>query len=336
MKARVGILAALVSIATVLGASAEPIRIGLQKIAALGPIFVAVDKGYFAAAGLTPQLVFFDASQPIAVAVMSGDIDVGITGLTAGFYNLAGKGAMRILASETQEMQSFRGGVIVASNRANAAGLKSLDDLKGHSVAITQVGSAIHYSLSLVLAKHGIPLTSVRVLPLQNNSNSVSAVVGGQADAALTPVTYVLPALQRGDIKLLGYVGDDVSWQLGAVFVSGKVADQRQDFVKRFLTAYRQGTRDYHDAFIGPDERRRDGPTAPALLAIIATSVGDSAENVRASIAYVDADGRLDERDIAHQVEWYQSQHMVNADVNTAAIIDSRYAVALPDASGNR
>jgi NitT/TauT family transport system substrate-binding protein len=336
MKMRVGILAALVSIATALGASAEPVKIGLQKIAALGPIFVAVDKGYFAAAGLTPQLVYFDASQPIAVAVMSGDIDVGITGLTAGFYNLAGKGAMRILASETQEMPSFRGGVIVASNRAYDAGLKSFTDLKSHSVAITQVGSAIHYSLSLILAKYQIPLTSVKILPLQTNSNSVSAVVGGQADAVLTPVTYVLPALQRGDVKMLGYVGDEVSWQLGAVFVSGKVADERQDFVKRFLGAYRQGTRDYHDAFVGPDERRRDGPDAPALLAIIAKSVGGTPANVGGSIAYVDADGRLDEQDIARQVEWYKSQHMVNADVNTAAMIDNRYARPLPEADKGR
>ena len=73
------------------------------------------------------------------VQAVSGDIDFGSTGLTAGFYNLAGKGAMRILASETQEMQSFHGGVIVASNRAYETGLRSLRDLKDHSVAITQI-----------------------------------------------------------------------------------------------------------------------------------------------------------------------------------------------------
>jgi NitT/TauT family transport system substrate-binding protein len=164
----------------------------------------------------------------------------------------------------------------------------------------------------------------------------MSAVVGGQADAALTPITYALPAIQRGDVKILAFVGDEISWQLGAVFGSGKAADERPDFVKRFLNAYRKGTRDYHDAFVGPDERRRDGPTAPALLSVIAKHVGHSEENVRGSIAYVDRDGRLDENDILHQVEWYKSQHMVNADVNIAAIVDNRYAVALPDAGGSR
>jgi NitT/TauT family transport system substrate-binding protein len=314
--------------------SAETVRIGLQKIAPLGPIFIAVDKGYFAAEGLTPQLVYFDASQPIAVAVMSGDIDFGSTGLTAGFYNLAGKGAMRIIASETQEMPSFRGGVIVASDRAYDAGLKSIADLKGRSVAITQIGSAIHYSLGLVLTKHDVPLASVRILPLQSNLNSVSAVVGGQVNAALTPLTYALPALGQGEIKTLAYVGDEVSWQLGAVFTSGKTADQRQDFVKRFLGAYRKGTRAYHDAFVGPDGRRRDGPTAPEMLAITTKYVGGTRDNVRNSISYVDAEGRLDEKDIAHQIEWYKSQRMVNPGVDAAAVIDYRYAVPLTDRGG--
>lgn len=326
----IALVAALGIFAAAGASAAEPVRIGLQKIAALGPIFIAVDKGYFAAEGLDPKLVYFDASQPIAVAVMSGDLDFGSTGLTAGFYNLAGKGAMRILASEAEEKQSFHGGVLVASNKAYDAGLRSLRDLKGHSVAITQIGSAIHYSLSLILAKYDIPLASVKVLPLQTNPNSVSAVIGGQADAALTPITYVQPALERGDIKMLGFVGDEVSWQLGGLFASAKLADERPDFVKRFLAAYRQGTRAYHDAFAGPDERRQDGPTAPEMAAIIAKYIGATEESVRGSIAYVDADARLDEADILHQVEWYKSQHMVNADADAAAMLDTRYAVPLP------
>src|ERR1700722_5420431 len=124
--------------------------------------------------------------------------------------------------------------------------------------------------------------------------------------------------------------GDEVSWQLGAVFGAAKTADEWPDFVKRFLSAYRQGTRAYHDAFIGPDERRRDGPAAPELLSIIAKYVGDSEANVRGSIAYVDADARLDEPDIRRQVEWYQSQRMVNAYANAGAMLDARYAVPLP------
>jgi NitT/TauT family transport system substrate-binding protein len=326
----IGLLAILICFTALRPAGAQTVKIGLQKIAPLGPVFVAVDKGYFAAEGLTPELVFFDASQPIAVAAASGDIDFGVTGLTAGFYNLAGKGVLRIIASQVEEAQGFKGGVLVASNRAYADGLVSVKDLKGHSVAVTQIGSAIHYSLGLVVAKYGMDIADVRVLPLQTNANSVSAVIGGQADAALTPANNVLPSIARGEAKLLAYVGDEVHWQLGAVFTATRTADEREDLVRRFLIAYRKGTRSYHDAFAGPDDIRRDGPDAPEIVAIIAKYTGDTETNVRGGISYVDAEGRLDAADITRQVEWYKSRRMVSADVDGTALVDRRYAETLP------
>src|SRR5690242_15963695 len=68
-----GVCAALLSgIFMALTASApqaETIKIGLFRgTSAGGPIYIAMDKGYFAAEGLTAELTFFDAGEPIAVA----------------------------------------------------------------------------------------------------------------------------------------------------------------------------------------------------------------------------------------------------------------------------
>ncbi len=38
----------------------RPIKIGLIKIANAGPIYVANERGYFAAEGLDPELVYFE------------------------------------------------------------------------------------------------------------------------------------------------------------------------------------------------------------------------------------------------------------------------------------
>src|SRR5690348_10659802 len=85
------------------GASAERLKIGLIKIGTGGPMFVAQEKGSFAAEGLAAEFVFFDSAPPIAVATVSGDVDVGLAGLTAGFYSLAGQGALRIIAAANRE-----------------------------------------------------------------------------------------------------------------------------------------------------------------------------------------------------------------------------------------
>ena len=86
--------------------------------------------------------------------------------------------------------------------------------------------------------------------------------------------------VQHGDAKLLGYVGDEASYQLGAIFISTKTADNRGDMVKRFLTAYRHGAKDYHDAVTGPGEKRQDGPGTDAMLKILAKYIGQTPEHL--------------------------------------------------------
>src|ERR1700730_18272672 len=78
-------------------------RVGVVRLSSSGPVFIAQDKGYFREAGLDIDLKFFDAAQPIAVATTSGDIDFGITAFTAGLYNLAGKGTLKVIGGMSRE-----------------------------------------------------------------------------------------------------------------------------------------------------------------------------------------------------------------------------------------
>ena len=71
---------------------------------------------------------------PIAVAAVSGDIDVGFTGFTGAFYNLAGKDGLKVIAGTAREAPGFQNTAYVASKRAYDAGLRTLADLPGHSV----------------------------------------------------------------------------------------------------------------------------------------------------------------------------------------------------------
>jgi NitT/TauT family transport system substrate-binding protein len=112
--------------------AAEPIKVSVIKSAAYGPIFIAKDKGYFAAEGLDAELVFFEAAPPIATALASGDIDFGNGAASAAFFNLAGQGLLKIIAGSASEAPGFQLMALVASNRAAAAGLKSAKDLGGH------------------------------------------------------------------------------------------------------------------------------------------------------------------------------------------------------------
>lgn len=309
-------------------AHAEAIKVGILKVGASGPLYVAADRGYFTAQGLDVTLVNFGAGQAVAVAVASGDIDIGVTGLTAGLYNLASGGQIRVIAGLHREVPGFHTEGYFASRRAYDAGLTSLKDIGGHSMALTTIGSTTHYAVALVAMKYGIPLASIRILPLQNNSNSAAAVTGGQADAAMVGSVFEAQ-VEQGGAKLLGWVGDETPWQLGSVFVAAKTDNERSDMLKHFLAALKQGARDYHDAFANRAETRADGPTAPAVLAIMAKYLDVTPQALDALIPYVDPQLGLDVKDMARQMDWYRSQGMVKGDITVDKLVDKRYGVPL-------
>src|SRR3990167_3950991 len=78
--------------ATPAPAQAQKVKLGVLKLTSSAVIFLGVEKGYFKEFGVEPELVFFQAAQPIAVPLASGDIDMGGTGLTAGLYNIVAGG----------------------------------------------------------------------------------------------------------------------------------------------------------------------------------------------------------------------------------------------------
>jgi len=311
-------------------AAAEQVKIGILNTTSSAPLFIALDRGYFAAEGLEPKLITFDSAQPVALAAVSGDVDFGVTGLTSAFFNLAGQGALKIIAGAYMERPGFHYNAFVASKGAYAAGLTSLKLLPGHSFSLSQIGSPPQYAIGAVAEKLGFDLKALRLLPLQSIPNQVSALVGGQADAGMLQASIVLPLIDRGDVKLLGWLGDQISWQLGVVFTSTKTADTRADFVRRTLRAIAKGRQDYVAAFIGADGARKDGPTSAAMLALLSKHLDQPPQKVEQGLIFMDAQGRLDKDDILHQIAWYKGQGMVKPEVNGNSIVDMRYVVPLP------
>jgi NitT/TauT family transport system substrate-binding protein len=326
-------LAALTGVLAACGAAtarAETVKLGIVKTASTAGVFIAIDKGYFAAEGLDTVLYYFDASEPIAVAVVSGAIDFGVTGLTGGMYSLAGQGALRIIAGQHHEAAGFHSQAYLASNRAYEAGLTTPKDIAGHSFAITQIGSTTHYALGLLAEKYGFDLKAMRLQPLATISNMISATSGGQVDAMIATGTAALVPVRKGDAKLLGWVGDETPWQLGAVFTTTATANSKRDTVERFIRAWRHATEVYHDAFTGAGEVRQDGPAAPEILAIIAKYTGQPPEQVNETISYYDREGALDVKDVLHQIAWYKAQNLLKGPIDGDALIDKRYAIASP------
>lgn len=310
-------------------ANAEGIKIGIGPVTASGPIFIAQDKGYFAAENLAAETVSLDAAQSVAQGVVAGDLDFGATAATAAAYNLAAKGGLTIIGGQGREVPTFNGSAFLASNHAWDGGLKSLKDIGNHTVGIVQVGGPIHYEVELAAEKYGVDMKTVRLTALQGLSNLASALAGSQVDAGIEVNTIALRLSGEGKAHLLAWVGDETPWQNALLFTTTKMANDHQKIVEAFLRAFKKGARDYYDAFTGPDGKRKDGPTAEAILAIIAKHLNQPAAQLAQGISFVDPEARLDVQDVLRQVAWFKSQGMLPADADGAAMIDKRYVVPL-------
>ncbi len=311
-------------------AQAESVKVGLSKLLSYAGVPIALERGYFKQQGLDVEMVFFDSAQPISVGVASGDIDFGVSGLSAGFYTLAAQGQLKMIAASAGEEPGFYNLTFVASNKAYNAGLKSVKDLPHHDVAITQLGTSLHYSIGLAAEKFGFPMSAVNVRPLQSNSNVIAALTGGTIAAAVMPGTPTLKPVAAGDIKRIAWVGDVTpGWMGSALFTGTKTANERGDVVKRFLVAYRKGTQDYYNAFATPDGKRKDGPGAPEMLKLLSNFTGVPEKAIDAATPYLDGQARVNVADVAHQIAWYKAQGLLKGEVKAEDLVDKRYATTM-------
>ena len=301
-------------------------KVGVLRLSSSAPVFIAQDKGYFRDAGLDIDLKFFDAAQPIAVATTSGDVDFGITAFTAGLYNLAGKGTLKVIGGMSREKAGYPLIGYFASNNAYAAGLKTPRDLAGKRIAVTQVGSSFHYSLGLLADKYGFKLADIKVLPLQSLSNAAAALKGETVDAALLPISSARKLVDDGGAKLIGWVGDETPWQLGAVFASPKTLTNKP-LVTKLLAALERADLEYHDVILTGvvDGKAPINERTKPLLEIIAKYTNLPLEQVVGNCAYIDPDGKLDVKNVANQISWLQEQGFVDKGFTADTIIVKDY-----------
>ncbi len=104
----------LIGAATATGLAAPAIAqnrkivVGALRFTSHAGSFIAVERGYFDDAGLDVELKFFQAAQPMAVAIASGDVDYAVTAISGGLISLADKGAIKVIGGALQRRAGHR------------------------------------------------------------------------------------------------------------------------------------------------------------------------------------------------------------------------------------
>jgi len=310
-------------------AAAEPIKVGILAFTSHSPSMIARHKGFFDAADLQVEFVKFQAAQPMAVAIASGDIDFGMTAISGGLINLAAKGAVKVIGGALQESDDVGGQKILVSKAAYEKGMTTPAKLAGARYAVTTAGSSFHYMAHKIADGAGFERSSLHITPLQKVPAVIAALKTGQVDAWSIVPNIAAAISKGGDVVEIGKVADYVKdYQVTTVFTSSKHAAEHGALVRRFLKAFSQGVDVYNAAFV---DKTLDQAGTDEVVGIVHQYVysdqplDKAAPRIMAGAMRISPNARLNLGSVADQLEWFKSEKLVPATVKIDDIVDPQY-----------
>lgn len=302
----------------------DEIRIGVLKLTSSAPIFIGIEKGFFKQEGIQLKPLYFKSAQPVALALASGDIDIGATGLTAGLYNAMAKGLIaKIVADKGRLWPGYQLVGIMVSQKAWDSGIRSLRDLKGKRIGVTQIGSTFHYILGNILPKAGLTLRDVKVTPLGGVKNMMDSVSSNRIESAFMVQPFCSVMEAKGMGKRILWVSDYMKYQIAGIFI-GKTLIEDEGKAISFLKAYIRSCRFYFDNCLKRSGGKPiKGACFDEVISYISKYTGRNPALISRGLNYNDRDGRLFSEDIPKQVNWYYENGLISKKPDFDEIIDT-------------
>ncbi|WP_428539431.1 ABC transporter substrate-binding protein [Profundibacter sp.] len=302
------------------------LKVGALRFTSHAASFVAFERGYFTDEGLDVEFEFFQAAQPMAVAIASGDVDYAVTAISGGLISLAEKGAAKVIGGALSEEEGIDGQKILASVAAFDAGLTSPAMLDGKSYGITQPGSSFHYMGSKIAAKEGV---KVSFKPLNKVGAIIGALKSGQIDA-WSIVPHIAKGLAgAGKVKIIGNVSDYIpNYQVTTVFTSANNAANERAKTEAFLRAFSKGADDFNAALV--DKTAGDDAATEMVNLIHKYVYADkpiekAGKSIRNGAMRINAGAALNKASEMDQLDWFKSEGMIKDSVTYETLVDDSY-----------
>ena len=325
-----GALIAAGTLATTLtAASAEAIKVGALRFTSHAASFVAYERGYFTDEGLEVEFVYFQAAQPMAVAIASGDVDFGVTAISGGLINLAEKGAIKVIGGALQEEPGVDGQMILVSKKAYDDGVTSPAMLKGRTFGITQAGSSFHYMAHKIAQKEGFAGSEIKVKPLNKVGAIIGALKSEQIDA-WSIVPHIAKGLAKAPtIEKIGVIADYIpDYQVTTVFTSAENVADRPELVKKFLAAFSKGAADFNAALVDKSAGEAAGEDMVKLIhkyVYVDRPYEKAAPSIRNGAMRINQNAKLNLTNVKDQLGWFQAEGLVSKDITIDMLVDSSF-----------
>ncbi len=302
-------------------AGATPVRIGTLGIIADAPIYIAVDRGYFAEQGLSPTLERFDTGAQMVAPMAAGQLDAGAGTPAASLFNAIARGLpLRIVADNARVAPGRSHIALVARPDLLEGRLRDYADLRALRIAINARGTGTEIQLARALSRGGLTLADVDMQEVPF-PDMLAALANRSLDAAITLEPFLSLGRARGVLEVFHPVGDFYPDQQIAVLLYAPQFAAQIDAAGRFMVAYLRGLRDFNDAFYR--DVGREG-----VVEILArnTVVQDRALYATMIPHRVDRNGQVNREGLAADLDWYAAHgYLTGEKPDLNAVVDLRF-----------
>src|SRR5258706_3792511 len=224
---------AIILIAMLIPRAAAAQEISLRAIynalsGVMAPIWVAADAGLFTKQSINVDLKYLAATSAVQ-AMLGGGEEVGLVGNQGIDAKLEGADLVYVASG----VPTF---VFQLYARPE---IKTIADLKGKVVAVTQPAASTDYAMRMVLRKNGLdPDKDVKILYAQDITNVVNSVIIGNALARINSHPNALKLKAAGMKVLVDVTELKIPFLFTGMLSSAKVVREKNDALTRFLRAY--------------------------------------------------------------------------------------------------
>jgi len=217
------------------------------------PVFLAVERGYFAEEALEVRLVAFNSASDMIPLLATDQLSLGSGGVNAGIFNARGGGVrLHIVADKQFFPAGYEGsGILVRTDLFDSGRVREARDLRGLTIAQGAPGTTQEVQLDALLQEGGLTFDDV-VLKTVAYADQAAALANGSIDAPSPFEPYTTTFQERGLARMWRLTGDisPDSEASGGLFGPQMLGEHRAAG-NRWMVAYLRGVRDYARAFAG-------------------------------------------------------------------------------------
>ena len=194
----------------------------------MAPIWVAQDAGLFVKHGVTVDLKYLAATTAVQ-GMLGGGEEIGLVGNQGIDAKL-----------ESADLIYVASGLPVFVFQIYARPeIKSMSDLKGKVVAVTQPAASTDYAMRIVLKKNGLePDKDVRILYAQDINGVLTSVSAGNAAAGIMSAPTSIRAKAAGLKMLVDVTALKIPFLFTGILSSPRVVRDKSEAASRFLRGY--------------------------------------------------------------------------------------------------